>query len=59
MAKTEEVKTPSKKNGTMVASCTCAHKFQDSEYGAGRRLHNISAKGAKRRCTVCGRETGL
>lgn len=47
------------KNGTVVAPCKCTHKFQDSIYGAGRRLHNLCAKGLKRRCTVCSAEVML
>lgn len=36
-----------------VLDCSCKHDYQDTIYGAGKRLHNISAKGEKR-CTVCG-----
>ena len=50
-----EAPTVSKKNGTQVVSCDCMHAFQDKEYGAGRRLHNIAALGSKLRCTVCGK----
>lgn len=45
--------------GTVIARCSkgCVHKFQDREYGTGRRLHN-RVKGdpsqPKGRCTVCG-----
>ncbi len=59
MSKPQVSVSAPKKNGTLVAVCTCAHKFQDKEYGSGRRLHNISGKGTKRRCTVCSKETGL
>lgn len=48
-----------KKNGTVVAACVCTHTFQDKQYGAGRRLHNICGKGTKRRCTVCSKEAVL
>jgi hypothetical protein len=47
------------KNGTLVAACDCVHVFQDKQYGAGRRLHNIAALGTKRRCTVCGKTVGI
>lgn len=48
-----------RKNGTIVARCDCKHTFQDKEYGAGLRLHNIAVKSQKRRCTVCSKETAL
>lgn len=44
------------KAGTVVKPCEgqCrTHKFQDSRYGQGRRLHNITKIGGTR-CTVCG-----
>jgi len=47
------------KYGTVVASCTCVHAFQDKQYGTNRRLHNLCGKGTKRRCTVCRKETGV
>jgi hypothetical protein len=40
----------------MVLPCSCSHKFQDSEYGKGQRVHNSCVKGY--RCTVCGNITG-
>lgn len=43
------------KNGTTTISCTCQHKFQDETYGKGKRLANLTLKGA--RCTVCGFES--
>ena len=46
------------KSGTIIAPCLCKHDFQDKQY-KGQRLHNICAKGTKRRCTVCGKEVGL
>lgn len=36
-----------------VFACDCDHKYQDSVYGRGNRLHNIGNKGYK--CTVCGK----
>lgn len=43
---------------TKVAPCTCAHKWQDKQYGTGLRLHNALAKSKllgkqQWRCTVC------
>lgn len=40
------------KNGAIVVSCSCTHKYQDDTYGKGRRLANLTIKGS--RCTVCG-----
>lgn len=44
---------------SIILSCVCRHRFQDSEYGSGQRLHNIATKGyqgrAGARCTVCGK----
>lgn len=59
MAAKVERGTVTKKSGTFVAACGCTHAYQDREYGKGRRLHNICAGGAKRRCTVCGKEAGV
>lgn len=44
--KSEKVK------GTSRLACTCKHDFQDSVYGKGIRLHNVTKLG-KFRCTVC------
>jgi len=46
---------------TKVLSCTCAHEFQNGQYGPGRRLHNackLPGGAPGWRCTVCGREKG-
>lgn len=56
MPKMKPASSTARKNGTVLAACTCVHKFQDKEYN-GRRLHNLCAGGVKRRCTVCGKET--
>jgi len=37
--------------GSAVKRCHCSHKFQDKNFGKGRRLHTKTAKGW--RCTVC------
>lgn len=47
----------SKKFGTRTLRCTCAHAYQDKEYGAGMRVHNLN--GAKAFCTVCGAKKDL
>lgn len=49
------------KYGTVVANCsTCRdHAYQDKTYGPKRRLHNLCHKGTHRRCTVCGKDTGV
>ncbi len=41
---------------TEVKQCKCEHKFQDKEYGANQRLHNVNSKG-ETTCTVCGKST--
>lgn len=35
-----------------ILKCSCEHKFQDSRYGKGNRLHTIGTKSNS--CTVCG-----
>lgn len=40
---------------TKILRCSCKHKFQDKEYGKGRRVHNKTV-GDKWRCTACGKE---
>lgn len=59
--KEQQQEQESKKNGTIVLSCTCEHKFQDGVYGVGKRLHNLScAKNTKKaRCTVCAKVVSL
>jgi hypothetical protein len=39
-----------------VRPCHCASSYQDSKYGKGNRVHNLSQGGKKRniKCTVCG-----
>ena len=49
----------SKGSNTMVLTCTCTSSFQDSVYGANKRVAN--KKGGKSvnstyRCTVCRKE---
>jgi hypothetical protein len=44
-----------------ILSCICEHKYQDSKYGKGMRVHNRKQGGKALlnnmyRCTVCGRE---
>ena len=44
----------------MTLKCTCKSQYQDSQQGAGNRLHNPMVKDGKvtgYRCTVCGKET--
>ena len=36
----------------MIKPCTCKSEFQDKQYGNGRRLHRVNAKG-EAKCTVC------
>ena len=43
---------------TKIIKCSCKNNYQDIEYGAGMRVHNIMKTGAYR-CTVCSRETGV
>ena len=42
----------------MILTCTCKHKFQDTQYGPNQRVHNHAPKGNAGnpgwRCTVCG-----
>lgn len=40
----------------MILKCDCKHKYQDSRYGPGRRVHNVCIKDrvVRHRCTVCG-----
>lgn len=45
------------RSGCIIASCTCAHEFQDQRYGAGRRVFNLGPSGGS--CTVCGSKRGL
>ena len=44
-------------SGTEVRDCICVSGFQDREYGAGKRLHNVGKGGS--RCTVCGDGKGI
>lgn len=37
----------------MLAHCTCKHEFQDTTYGTGNRVHNLTKDGKTARCTVC------
>lgn len=40
-------------------SCGDRPHAQDGIYGAGKRLHTMGTKNAKRTCTVCGVKTNL
>lgn len=44
------------KTGTIIIKCgrNCNNMFQDQQYGAGNRLHNLAPKANGARCTVCG-----
>lgn len=49
-----EKKTVTKvKSGTVLRRCKCEHAFQDSRYGKGMRVFNLSQKSSRVRCTVC------
>lgn len=46
---------------TKVMYCACNNDFQNSRYGAGRRVHNLTKQNSSKetrnwRCTVCGDE---
>ena len=47
-------KNKSGNNNTVIKRCTCEHKYQDSVYGRGLRVHNSNQKGDEYSCTVCG-----
>jgi hypothetical protein len=42
---------------TQIMKCTCKHKYQDSQYSSGKRVHNYGLKAHQGypgwRCTVC------
>jgi len=44
---------------TLITQCVCEHKYQDSVYGKGNRVHNpcrtTTPQKTGYRCTVCGR----
>lgn len=40
------------KEGVRILKCTCEHEFQDSLYGKGMRVHNVTKDGSAA-CTVC------
>lgn len=45
-------------HNTIITPCVCQHEYQDSKYGQGMRVHNISQKKGeeeKHTCTACGR----
>lgn len=54
MAKVEEAKENKSLGKTEIRSCKCTHKWMDTKYGKGQRVHNISKKGP--RCCVCKKE---
>lgn len=39
-----------------IRYCPCVSAYQDTKYGRGQRVHNLSQGGKKTgsRCTVCG-----
>lgn len=45
---------------TKIIKCTCKSKFQDEQYGQGKRIGNLTKAGTEKspvyRCTVCGKE---
>lgn len=43
--------------GCVVASCACAHEYQDSRYGSHMRVFNLGR--SKANCTVCGNARAL
>jgi hypothetical protein len=53
------VEVPKKAQGR-VRPCSCAHEFQDKEYGRGMRVHTQggTVTAPKFRCTVCGATKG-
>ena len=43
-------------SNTIITNCVCENKYQDSQYGKGIRVHNVSGKEEdKHTCTLCGR----
>ena len=45
---------------TAIIKCTCAHAYQDAQYGKGNRVGNHAPKSSDAtnpayRCTVCGK----
>lgn len=47
------------KQEAVIASCSCAHAFQDKRYGKGMRVHSPLGptrkdRSATMRCSVCG-----
>lgn len=40
------------KEGIRIMKCNCEHPYQDSVYGIGMRVHNVSRTG-RASCTVC------
>lgn len=48
-----KTKPGKQKQGIVMISCSCKHRFQTSLYG-NLRVHNLSGKHpGKARCTVC------
>jgi hypothetical protein len=58
MKKVAKIPIFTKKSGTTVRRCVCKHAFQDTRYGSGMRLCNITGSNGSR-CTVCSREEKL
>jgi hypothetical protein len=44
---------------TEIRHCTCEHTYQDTTYGKGNRVHNVTTHGivTKAVCTVCGKKS--
>ena len=45
-------------SNTIITNCVCENEYQDSQYGKGIRVHNVSGKKGeedKHTCTICGR----
>lgn len=41
---------------TKINYCGCVNKYQDEQYGKGKRVFNSMMKENYYRCTVCGKE---
>ena len=39
---------------TIIKKCNCNHTYQDKKYGNNKRVYNLSERGDKGTCTVCG-----
>jgi hypothetical protein len=52
-----DTQSTGRKQGSVIATCTCKNTYQDNAYGKGNRVHNLSGKADKKRCTSCKRES--